>query len=294
MQIQDVNIIRKPLVLAKNADVDRLESEHWLTFPDGYRQYVTQLGEGVLGGNWVRIYPPWRIARELDAWRDRIRRYWFWGAAHKVLPKPRAIECIIVGDTTGGDELIFHPSRRDRLFVLPRESQKVFEAGADLLAAIDWVCSSAKLIKPFAEREFEPFDSRKQARRANAHEKKGISDPIGESFDAIVSAAARWAKRHKLLQRAKAQVKSPLKKLPPKQMQVTPGRQSLIFVPGKYDEASFATAFELSDTKTGLDICTLEVQQKSDDNDTDTLITPNLENWEKLKKRYGGDTFDDF
>ena len=65
MNIEDIQAIGKPLVLATAAEVDELSSRLWITFPSGYLEYVTRLGEGVLGGSFVRIYPPWRIEKEL-------------------------------------------------------------------------------------------------------------------------------------------------------------------------------------------------------------------------------------
>ena len=49
MKIKDVRPTGKKLVLAKTAEVDALASALWITFPDGYRDYVTKLGEGLLG-----------------------------------------------------------------------------------------------------------------------------------------------------------------------------------------------------------------------------------------------------
>ena len=163
MKIEDVHLVGKPLVLATADDVDDLASRFWITVPPGYREYVTRLGEGVLGGSLVRIYPPWRIEKELPEWRRRISKYWFWDEGREVLPKERAAECVIVGDTLNGDELLFHPNRPSRLFVLPHDSGQVFDAGGDLLAAVEWMCASGELVEPFDERNFEPFDSRPQA-----------------------------------------------------------------------------------------------------------------------------------
>ena len=63
MKIEDVQVAGKPLVLATAADVDALASRLWIAVPSGYREYVTRVGEGVLGGSFVRIYPPWRSPR---------------------------------------------------------------------------------------------------------------------------------------------------------------------------------------------------------------------------------------
>lgn len=196
MKLSDVKIVGQPLVRAQPREVDELEARLWITFPAGYREYVTQLGEGVLGGTLVRIYPPWRIDGELAEWRQRIEKYWFWDAGKDLLPKARALECVIVGDTLNGDELIFHPRHPDRLFVLGGRSgdgdEQIFLAGADLLSAVEWMCGSGKLTRRFKERNFEPFDSRLEPR-----EEKEIPDPPGESLDDIVKLGKQWAKRHR-------------------------------------------------------------------------------------------------
>jgi hypothetical protein len=200
MQIEHVRVIGQPLVLATDADVDELSDRLWVTFPAGYREYVTQLGEGVLGGSYVRIYPPWRIDNALDEWRHRIDKYWCWDEGLDVLPKARALECLVIGDTVEGDELVFHPNRLDQLFVLPRYSEQIHRAGSDLMAAIEWMCSSGELVEPFAEREFEPFDSRLEP--DSAPEEQPTIDPDGESLDELIDLVKRWAKRHGAMDKA--------------------------------------------------------------------------------------------
>jgi len=168
LTFEEIQIVGKPLVLATTAEVDALASRLWITLPSGYREYVTRLGEGTLGGSFVRIYPPWRIEKELAEWRRRINKYWFWDDGRELLLKERALECVIIGDTVNGDELTFHPSRPNRLFILPRDSGRIFDVGGDLLAAIEWVCTSGELVEPFDERNFEPYDSRAESEGAEA------------------------------------------------------------------------------------------------------------------------------
>jgi hypothetical protein len=192
MNLSDVKVVGQPLVLAQAREVDELESRLWITFPAGYREYVTQLGEGILGGTFVRVYPPWRLEKELSEWRTRIDKYWFWDAGKELLPKARALECVVLADTMQGDELVFHPRYPDRLFVLPRGGQKIFAVGEDLFSAVDWMCGSGKLTRRFKERNFEPFDSRLEVAK-----EKSVSDPPGESLDDIVKLGKQWAKRHR-------------------------------------------------------------------------------------------------
>ena len=207
MKIEDVRPTKKRLVLARPEEVDALESQLWVTFPAGYLEYVTRLGEGVLG-SFVRIYPPWRVARELVEWRRRINKYWFWDDSGDVLPKERALECVVVGDTENGDELVFHPGRPDKLFVLPRDSETVFGAGQDLLSAVEWMLRSEELGGPVEGRDFEPFDTRKQAGAGDA----ASGDPEGESLDDITGLAKRWAERHKPRKTAQKAAKEQVKK----------------------------------------------------------------------------------
>jgi hypothetical protein len=160
---EKVTVVGRPLVLSPPAEVDAAEAQLGIRFPSGYREYVTRFGEGVLGGSYVRIYPPRRIlfgANNLAQWRRRIDQYWFWDGGRNVLTKEQALKCIIIGDTLEGDELIVHPDNPERVYVLPRHSENIYIAGNGLPAAIEWLCGSGTLTKPFVERNFEPFDSR--------------------------------------------------------------------------------------------------------------------------------------
>jgi hypothetical protein len=159
MNLDDIRIVTEPLLKATNDEVDAMESHFGLRSPKDYRAYITTFGEGVLGGAYIRIYPPWRILNELQQWRHRIDQYWFWDDGSDVLTKQQALECIIIGDTLDGDEIIFHPRQPDHILILPRNSGKIYRAGESLLEAIEWLCSSGRLTEPFEEREFEPFNS---------------------------------------------------------------------------------------------------------------------------------------
>lgn len=163
---EKVTVVGAPLVLSSPAEVDAAEAQLGIRFPSGYREYVTQFGEGVLGGSYVRIYPPRRIlsgANNLVEWRRRIDQYWFWNGGRGALTKEQVLEAIIIGDTLDGDELIVHPANPERIYLLPRQSEEIYVAGEGLPAAVEWLCTSGTLTEPFPERNFEPFNS--QARQ---------------------------------------------------------------------------------------------------------------------------------
>lgn len=153
-------IARGTPFLSTNDEVDAAEQQLGLSFPSGYREYVTRFGEGALGGSFIRIYPPHRIQRELAGWRERIDEYWFWHAGRENLTKADALHSVIIGDTVAGDELIVRPENSERILVLPRYFEEVFVAGDGLPSAIEWLCNSGKLVEPFSDRNVEPFTTR--------------------------------------------------------------------------------------------------------------------------------------
>jgi hypothetical protein len=261
MDLKKIKIVGGPLVRATAAQVREAEDRLWVTFPAGYREYVTTLGKGVLGGSFVRVYPPWRVVRELPVWRDRVRKYWFWDKGRKLLPKERALECVIVADTVNGDELVFHPGRPDRLFVLPRHRETVFEAGANLLDAVEWMCASGKLTKRFPERAFEPFDTRKEKSPSGRAE----AGPE-ETLDDTVAGLQTWARRHGLVKAAEKDLKEWIAErdepiLGPHGKEVKKGKikatfkdQALVFQPEKYTQPRVVTTLTLADAETGFHV----------------------------------------
>jgi hypothetical protein len=277
MKLNDIKVTGGPLVPVKRSDVTDLESELWFEFPGGYSEYVTKLGDGILS-TLIRIYPPLRIKKELAEWRRRIDKYWFWDRGKKLLPKARALECIIVGDTLNGDELVFHPHRPGQLFVLPRDSENIFDAGPDLISAIDWLCESGKIAEKIPERVFEPTDSRSE--QAPRRGKSDVVDPPGESLDEIVELAKRWGQRHAILRFAK-------KNLGLNKGQIAELQCLAVAFQGKYLEAHGCVArFDVTDDATGLDLGT--VYWHFDDGSYGSEFRWNEANLAKVRKRQSG------
>ncbi|MGL6072524.1 MAG: SMI1/KNR4 family protein [Fimbriiglobus sp.] len=159
----NIVVVGGPLILSSVKEVHVAENQLGICFPTGYREYVMRFGEGVLGGSYLRIYPPRRILtgdNNLTEWRKRIQEFWFWHDGAEVLTKEQALESVIIGDTLDGDELVVHPTHAERIYVLPRNSEGIHIAGDGLPAAIEWLCNSGTLTEPFSERHFEPYDSR--------------------------------------------------------------------------------------------------------------------------------------
>lgn len=192
MPIPDLILKDSKLVLDSHENVAKLEQDLWIKMPPGYLEFLTRYGEGDIDC-FLRIYPSWKIAKELLEWRQRINKYWFWDAGKKVLPKARALECIVIADTMNGDEILIHPTRPNSFFVLPRDKGSIYQVDGDLQDLISWIFISKKLINEKTNWEFNPFDSRKIKKEKT----DGVVDPEGETFGEIVAVAKKWISRHK-------------------------------------------------------------------------------------------------
>ena len=161
LDLDTVEVLGGPEVLASDADVDDLESRLGVRFPDGYREYVTRLGEGDLDAL-IRVFPPWRVLAELDAHRGMMAGFWSWEAKGASFSQDDAMESIPLADTIDGDMLVFHPEDRTKIIILPRHDEHLVVRGPDLLEAIDWICSGGTGSTEGGGRTFRPFDSRVQ------------------------------------------------------------------------------------------------------------------------------------
>ena len=120
------------------SEVTALQNAVGVRMPAGYSTFVTKVGEGIYG-NLVRIYPPGRVESELEPWRERVGRHWFWGK--RPLSREEAQEAVRIGDTLAGDELVVHPRDPDAVLLLPRESERARVLARGLAPAL------AKLVK---------------------------------------------------------------------------------------------------------------------------------------------------
>lgn len=134
-------------------------------FPHGYREYASALGLGTLT-TWVRVYNAAFVVETLEPWRGRIGEFYFWDAGRAVMARERVLECVCFADTLNGDELVFHPSDPDRILVLPRDFETIFEAGRGLEQALDWLHESGTLTAPLRFRDFEAWVPRRTIRGA--------------------------------------------------------------------------------------------------------------------------------
>lgn len=128
-----------------------------IQWPQGYVSFVTRYGAGDIS-TFVRVYVPQRVVDEREAWRDRVREYYFWDAGADVLSRDEVLASVVIADTHGGDELIMAPS--GGLYVLPRDEGLIYPVGSDFDEALTWLLESGILTEPLAVAAFEPHEGR--------------------------------------------------------------------------------------------------------------------------------------
>lgn len=124
-------------------------------FEQGYIDYITKYGEGILGGTYIRIYLPNKIAEGQEEWLNRITEYYFWDEGKDILTKEQVKQAICIGDTFDGDEIIYF---QNSYYILPRHEETIFKAGTTLAETIEWLCTANILTEAFDDRNFEPFN----------------------------------------------------------------------------------------------------------------------------------------
>ena len=155
-----IYLVSESLKAATPSEVADTAARLGLTFPDGYAEYVTELGEGWLSDD-LQIWLPQEVEDQLPEYRRFFSEHFFWDEDSPLTPA-RAGEAVMLGHTLDGDSLVFHPDRPDDLFVLPRHDDQVYRIGPGLDAAIDWLCDSGVLTRPKTLRYFEPHGDRER------------------------------------------------------------------------------------------------------------------------------------
>lgn len=149
-----------PPTPSAEAEVTAAEGHFNTRFPTGYREFITRYGRGILGG-FMRVATPADLLNgpnNVREWRARIDEYWFWDGSADLLPKAKALECIVIADTVGGDEFVFHPSQPDRIYVLAHDFDEIYLASeSGIEAAADWLFTAGVLDEPFGDDSFEPY-----------------------------------------------------------------------------------------------------------------------------------------
>jgi hypothetical protein len=160
---EDIYVVTGRLAPATADQVAAAEAVVGTRLPPGYAEFVTRFGDGAVS-NWVRVYPPDRVAEEHPGHRGRREEYYFWDEGADVPTREQVAASVLLADTLNGDEVIYHPAEPRGLFALPQDDETIHPIGRTLAEAIDWLCTSGTLTGPIGFKSFEPAADRVQRR----------------------------------------------------------------------------------------------------------------------------------
>jgi hypothetical protein len=112
-----------PLSTVSLDELEAVESRLGFTFPQDYRAFISTLGTGETEFH-VRALPP--KDHYLFEPRIRLAGCWFWDQSPDILTQSQALECVPFFDSSDGDDILFHPSNRNRWFILPHSEEEIF------------------------------------------------------------------------------------------------------------------------------------------------------------------------
>jgi hypothetical protein len=156
MNWDDVYLVTDKLKIVSDAEVDELETRLGVTMPVGYREFMTQLGDGNYCG-YVYVLTPSYVEEPAKKWKslDATRSNLGW---HEDLLTPELVlQCIEIAHTLDGDEIVFHPSEPNKIYILPHYDHEIYLAGSTLKEALDWIFTANTLIS--ATDDFWYFES---------------------------------------------------------------------------------------------------------------------------------------
>ncbi|MDZ8185066.1 MAG: SMI1/KNR4 family protein [Nostoc sp. ChiSLP02] len=137
LEFQGISFIvtQEPLYPVSTQELLVVEEKLQVLFPEDYRTFITTFGSGTFLDLPLRVFSPHDIVENLlSEVRERLAMYWFWRDNPESLTQTLAVECIPCFDSYDGDDILFHPSNRNRLFVLPHGDEEIytFESFKDL------------------------------------------------------------------------------------------------------------------------------------------------------------------
>lgn len=177
---RDFYLVQEELKRWTDGDVDAAEAAVGVRLPDGYRQLMTTLGDGVIGGV-LRVFSPRALGDEQQSFRELTQEHWFFEEPDEALTRDYALDSIMVADSIDGDQVIFHPGT-GRLHVLPRHDEHTYAVGGDVWDVVAWFQDSGVLWRPHSFRYFESFVGPTEA--ANG---RGKRTDFGRMTEAVTS-----------------------------------------------------------------------------------------------------------
>ena len=150
---RDFYLVKDELRLWTDADVDAAEASIEGRLPDGYRELMTTLGDGTFCDD-LRVFAPTELASQQAFLRALVEKAWFFNDPDEELTPAYALASTAFAESLQGDQVIFHPET-GRIHVLPRDEDRTYLVGRDLVGVVAWWLDSGVMLRPRPFRFFE-------------------------------------------------------------------------------------------------------------------------------------------
>jgi hypothetical protein len=126
INFQDIPFaFNSPLRTISIQKLSEIEDHLGFLFPEDYRAFITTVGIGEAEFHLRALSPQHIFDENLFELRGRLAEFWFWDKTPEILTQAHAVECVPFFDSSDGDDIIFHPSNRNRWFLLPHSDEAV-------------------------------------------------------------------------------------------------------------------------------------------------------------------------
>jgi hypothetical protein len=113
--LENVAVLSRKLVLATQDEVDHLERAIGFPLPPGYREYVSQLGEGFFCGE-LEVWLPGAVLGRLE--EERKARQFYIDGQDQPIGQADIDRCVHLASNLNGDSIIICPDHPGKMFAL--------------------------------------------------------------------------------------------------------------------------------------------------------------------------------
>jgi hypothetical protein len=154
--LDNIYVVSDKLAPISQEQLDHAKATLDTEFPPGFDEFMLKFGQGEYAG-YLRPYNPDRIVSQLSSNRESFETD-FWTEGELRLTDAERASLIPFGDTIDGDMFAFLPKKPKAIFVLPRQSQKLFKTGPTFIHLLNWVTDSGEIVQPIDLKSFQPWN----------------------------------------------------------------------------------------------------------------------------------------
>lgn len=129
-------IVEEPTAKRETAErVADFEQRMRIILPADHREFLERFGEGIVF-NHFRIFGLDKIESEAHTFQTRWQSFFLWDAPDSALRQEQMENCVIIGDTFNGDELVVSRDYPGEVFYFPQDEHRIVRMSSSLESAL--------------------------------------------------------------------------------------------------------------------------------------------------------------